>query len=133
MATSASETLRRSAIALVESHNDFDSLITLAADARFVLLGEASHGTHEFYSIRAEASKRLIVEKGFQAVAAEADWPDADRVNRYVRGQNGDSSAAAALSGFKRFPIWMWGNRDVERFVGWLREYNDSRDRKSVV
>src|SRR6266567_7953157 len=80
--------------------NDFDPLIDLAGGASFVLLGEASHGTHEFYATRAEITRRLIREKGFQAVAAEADWPDAYRVNQYVRGRGEDVSAAQALSGF---------------------------------
>ena len=103
------------------------ALIDLAGDASFVLLGEASHGTHEFYLPRAEITKRLIKEKGFQAVAVEADWPDAYRVNRFVCGRGGDITPARALSGFTRFPVWMWRNRDVEAFIGWLRQYNDSR------
>jgi erythromycin esterase-like protein len=112
--------------------SDFDSLIDLAGDALFVLLGEASHGTHEFYSARAEITKRLIKEKGFQAVAVEADWPDAHRVNQYVRGRSGDSLLEQALSGFTRFPLWMWRNRDVEVFIGWLREHNDSRPQHAL-
>ena len=99
----------------------------LAGDASFVLLGEASHGTHDFYAARAEITKRLIAEKGFQAIAVEADWPDADRVNRFVRARSNDATASDALSGFTRFPVWMWRNRDVENFVRWLRQYNDSR------
>src|SRR5579864_5410793 len=78
---------------------DLDSLIDLAGDARVVLLGEASHGTHEFYSTRAEITQRLIRKKGFQAVGVEADWPDAYRVNRYVRGHSEDRQASEALSG----------------------------------
>src|SRR5438270_8991822 len=119
--------LRTAAHKLGGDRRDLDPLIDLAADASFVLLGEASHGTHEFYSTRAEITKRLIQEKGFQAVAAEADWPDAYRVDRYVRGRSADANAAEALRGFTRFPVWMWRNRDVEAFVGWLRRYNDSR------
>src|SRR5438552_7069486 len=107
-------------------------LIDLAGDASFVLLGEASHGTQEFYSTRAAITERLIKEKEFQAVAAEADWPDAYRVNRYVRNQSADTTPAQALSGFTRFPVWMWRNRNVETFVGWLREYNDSRPRRAA-
>src|SRR5687767_8588309 len=83
---------------------DFDPLLEMIGDAHYVLIGEASHGTHEFYSVRAEITKRLITEKGFHAVAVEADWPDAYRVNRYVQGRNEDANANAALSGFKRFP-----------------------------
>lgn len=104
---------------------DYDPLIRSIGDARFVLLGEASHGTHEFYRERAQITKRLIEEKGFSAVAVEADFPDAYRVNRYVRGESRDADAVEALGGFKRFPSWMWRNADVLDFVGWLRFYND--------
>ena len=112
---------------LTGAPGDFDPLMALVGDARYVLIGEASHGTHEFYRIRAEITKRLIREKGFRAVAVEADWPDAYRVNRYVRGRPGDGDASEALEGFHRFPQWMWRNADVLDFVGWLREYNDAR------
>jgi len=118
--------LRSAAQRLNGVESDFDLLIDLAGEASFVLLGEASHGTHEFYSNRAEITKRLIREKGFQAVAVEADWPDAYRVNRYVLGRGEDRQAAQALSGFTRFPVWMWRNVDVEAFITWLRHYNDS-------
>jgi erythromycin esterase-like protein len=110
---------------LTGAPGDFDSLLALVGNARFVLVGEASHGTHEFYRIRAEITKRLIREKGFTSVAVEADWPDAYRVNRYVRGRSGDRNAEEALAGFKRFPQWMWRNADVLDFVGWLRAHND--------
>ncbi|HCE08119.1 MAG TPA: erythromycin esterase [Oxalobacteraceae bacterium] len=106
--------------------DDYDSLLELIGDARFVLLGEASHGTHEFYQERARITQRLIVEKGFTAVAVEADWPDAYRVNRYVRGQAEDAKAEQALAGFRRFPTWMWRNADVVDFVEWLRSHNAS-------
>jgi erythromycin esterase-like protein len=105
---------------------DYEHLMTLIGDARFVLLGEASHGTHEFYYERAEITQRLIREKGFTAVAAEADWPDAYRVNRYVRGISADGFAIEALEDFKRFPQWMWRNTAVAEFVEWLRAHNDS-------
>jgi erythromycin esterase-like protein len=110
---------------LVGAPEDFDPLIARIGDAHFVLIGEASHGTHEFYRIRAEITKRLIRSKGFTAVATEGDWPDAYRVNRYVRGLGPDADAAVSLEGFKRFPQWMWRNADVLDFVGWLREHND--------
>lgn len=119
------EAVRTSAVALDGTSGDWDALLELIGDARFVLLGEASHGTHEFYAARAEISKRLIAEKGFSAVAVEADWPDAYRVNRYVRGASPDPDAEQALGGFKRFPTWMWRNADVLDFVGWLRAYNE--------
>ena len=105
---------------------DYDPLLNLIGAARFCLLGEATHGTYEFYRERAEITKRLIKEKGFIAVAVEADWPDAFRVNRYVRGLGQDKNANEALGGFKRFPTWMWRNTVVLEFVEWLREYNAS-------
>lgn len=112
--------------ALTGAQQDYDALLQLIGDARLVLLGEATHGTHEFYRERARITKRLIQEKGFNAVAVEADWPDAYRVNRYVRGAPDDAEAIDALAGFKRFPAWMWRNADVLDFVGWLRAYNDA-------
>jgi erythromycin esterase-like protein len=105
---------------------DYDGLLELVADARVVLLGEASHGTHEFYRERARITRRLIQEKGFMAVAVEADWPDAYRVNRWVRCVGEDQSALDALGDFQRFPRWMWRNRDVLAFVEWLRRHNES-------
>ena len=110
---------------LTGSSGDFDPLIARVGNARFALIGEASHGTHEFYRIRAEITKRLINEKGFSAVAVEADWPDAYRVNRYVRATSDDADAVEALAGFARFPQWMWRNADVLDFIGWLRAHND--------
>ena len=104
--------------------HDYDALVNLIANARFCLLGEATHGTHEFYRERAEITKRLIKERGFTAIAVEADWPDAFRVNRYVRGLSDDDNASEALGGFKRFPTWMWRNTVVVDFVEWLRDYN---------
>ncbi len=118
--------VRQAAHTLRGAATDYDPLLDLIGDARFVLLGEASHGTHDFYDQRAQITKRLIEEKGFTAVAVEADWPDAYRVNRYVRGTTDDADSEEALSGFKRFPTWMWRNADVLDFVGWLREHNDA-------
>jgi len=113
--------------------SDFDPLLELVGDARCVLIGEASHGTHDFYRQRAQLTKRLIVEKNFSAVAAEADFPDAQRVNRYVRGLTDDRDAGEALADFRRFPAWMWRNADVLDFVGWLRDFNDARDARERV
>src|SRR5512133_4147544 len=112
---------------------DHDELLRLIGGARFALLGEASHGTREFYRERISITKRLIAEKGFTAIAVEADWPDAWRVNRYVRGLPGDADAAQALSGFQRFPAWMWRNTEVRDFVEWLREFNTARGRQAQV
>ena len=111
---------------VVGERGDYDGLLDLVGDRRFVLIGEASHGTHEFYRERARITRRLIDECGFTAVAVEADWPDAYRVNRYVLGLTNDASADAALADFERFPAWMWRNRDVVGFVDWLRARNDA-------
>src|SRR5215217_8696029 len=96
---------------------DYDALLQLIGDARFVLIGEASHGTQEFYFDRAAITKRLIAEKGFSIVAIEADWPDSARVHRYVRGATADADPNEALSGFRRFPTWMWRNTVIVEFV----------------
>jgi erythromycin esterase-like protein len=128
----AIDVVRNAAHPVTGSGADYDPLLDLIGDARFVLLGEASHGTHEFYRERAEITKRLIREKGFTGIAVEADWPDAYRVNRYVQGYGLDSDAVEALSGFERFPAWMWRNADVLDFVGWLRAHNDSLDPQSA-
>jgi erythromycin esterase-like protein len=125
--TSLIKSLRQSAVQLHGAAEDYDPLLQWIGEADFVLLGEASHGTHEFYRARAVITQRLIQEKGFTAVAVEADWPDAYRVNRYIRGQSSDADAIESLGGFRRFPTWMWRNADVLNFIGWLREYNDAQ------
>ncbi len=112
-------------VPLVGDDADYDGLMERVGDRRFVLLGEATHGTHDFYRERARITKRLIAEKGFTAVAVEADWPDAYRVNRYVLAMSDDVDAAASLRDFVRFPAWMWRNTDVVDFVTWLRSRND--------
>jgi erythromycin esterase-like protein len=104
--------------------DELDGLLARIGDARFVLIGEASHGTSEFYRVRAAITQRLVAERGFSAVAVEADWPDAYRVDRYVRGRGEDADARAALGSFERFPRWMWRNREVLAFVEWLRARN---------
>lgn len=116
---------------------DYDLLLDAIGDAALVLIGEASHGTHDFYRERARITRRLIDERGFHAVAIEGDWPDTARADRYVRdlptapglvpaNQRPDRSAAEALAGFRRFPEWMWRNVDVARFLEWLRARNSS-------
>jgi erythromycin esterase-like protein/predicted phosphoribosyltransferase len=123
-AETAADIIRRVAIDAPAGVPPREMLSELIGDARIVLIGESSHGTHEFYQARAEITKWLIEEKGFCAVAAEADWPDAYRVNRYVRGLGGDTTAEEALRGFERFPSWMWRNNVVRDFVDWLRADN---------
>jgi len=108
-------------------------LLQQLSRARLALLGEASHGTHEFYAERAALTQRLVREHGFNAIVVEADWPDAWRVNRYIRGASDDVNAEAALSGFERFPTWMWRNTEVRDFVEWLREHNRGRPASQQV
>jgi erythromycin esterase-like protein len=117
--------LGESSVPLTGATHEYDRLLDQIGDARVVCLGEASHGTHQFYRERARITRRLIEEKGFTAVAVEADWPDAWRVNRYVRGVSDDTTEEEALDGFVRFPRWMWRNRDVLQFVAELREWNE--------
>ncbi len=107
------------------SSSDYSSLLDRIGDARFVLIGEATHGTHEFYQTRIEITQQLIEKKGFMGVAIEGDWPDAHRVHRYIQGKSDDDSKTA-LDDFQRFPRWMWRNTTMPPFLKWLREYNDS-------
>jgi erythromycin esterase len=119
--------LRRAALRL-ESTDDLDPLMEQIGDARFVLLGEATHGTSDFYTWRTQISKRLIAEKGFSFIAVEGDWPDCYRVNRFVKGMpTADASAQDALHAFTRWPTWMWANREVVELAEWLRAHNDAR------
>jgi erythromycin esterase-like protein len=106
---------------------DVDAIVEHIGEARIVLLGEASHGTHEFYATRAAVTRRLIETRGFRAVTIEGDWPDTRRVDRFVRGGYADADADAALAGFRRFPQWMWRNTVVRAFVAWLRDHNAAR------
>ncbi len=107
--------------------DDVESILERMGEARVVLLGEATHGTHEFYRLRTEITKRLVRERGFAAVAVEADWPDALRVSRYVQGGEKDADAGQALGGFERFPRWMWRNAETVELVEWLRAYNGTQ------
>jgi erythromycin esterase-like protein len=121
------DALGQGAQRLDEDARGFEALVDRMQRARFVLLGESTHGTHEFYRDRAEITRQLIERHGFDAVAIEGDWPDSLRVNRYVHGRGDDASAADALSDFQRFPTWMWRNHDVVEFVDWLRDHNAER------
>jgi erythromycin esterase-like protein/predicted phosphoribosyltransferase len=123
-AETGADILRRNVIDAPDGVPPTEALDEVIGDAHIVLIGESSHGTHEFYQARAAITRWLIEEKGFCAVAAEADWPDAYRVNRYVRGLGNDTSADEALSGFERFPAWMWRNVVVRDFVEWLHGRN---------
>jgi erythromycin esterase len=110
----------------LEGPAGLDPLLDRIGDARYVLLGEASHGTSEFYTWRARLSERLIREKGFSFIAVEGDWPDCYRVNRYVKGlPDSGASAREVLEGFERWPTWMWANEEVVELAEWLRRRND--------
>lgn len=115
--------VRKHAIPLDRSHG-IGQILNLIGDVDVVLIGEASHGTHEFYDLRAHLTRALIASRGFNIVAVEADWPDAYRANRWVKGQGSDGTADEALSDFVRFPTWMWRNRVTVQFLEWLRHYN---------
>lgn len=125
------------AAALAAPLNDadgFDPLLDRVGDARVVMLGEATHGTHEFYRWRAELTRRLIDECGFSFVAVEGDWPDCDRVDRAVRGRPGaPDDPRQALTAFERWPTWMWANDEVADFCRWLRDHNAGRDAPARV
>ena len=124
--------IREHARVLDDGDRDYDALLEMVGERPFVLLGEASHGTHEFYAMRAAITRRLIVELGFDAVAVEADWPDALRLDRYARGGDVDT-LDEAFGDFQRFPTWMWRNGDVRRFIDWLRSHNDARSADARV
>ena len=113
---------------ILSKPNDLDILIDRIGESQYVLLGEASHGTSEFYQWRSEISKRLILEKGFSFIAVEGDWPDCFEVNKYIKGfSNSDKkSAFDVLHYFNRWPTWMWANIEMVELVEWLKEYNDT-------
>ncbi len=116
---------------LTGDKKDYDSLLETAKNKKFVLIGESTHGTKEFYQIRAELTKRLIEDHGFSAVAIEGDWPDAYFVNYYINHSDYKGDAVNALSKFERFPVWMWQNKEVLAFVEWLRNYNLTHSAKT--
>ena len=118
----------------LEGQEDLDPLMERIGDARVVLLGEASHGTHDYYTWRSRISKRLIQEKGFSIVAVEGDWPDCYRINRYVKGyENSGSSAEKVLHEFRRWPTWMWANWEMVALFEWMRDYNTDRPKNKRV
>ncbi|MGE5181484.1 MAG: erythromycin esterase family protein [Acidobacteriota bacterium] len=112
----------------IHGEAELDEIADLIGDKRLVLLGEASHGTHEFYDLRAALTRRLIARHGFAAVCVEGDWPDALRVDRYIRDQlTDDDHAHLALGSFERFPRWMWRNEEVASLVDWLRRHGEGK------
>jgi erythromycin esterase-like protein len=121
---SAADIVRCEALWFESTADGLAPLVEAIGDARLVLIGEATHGTYDFYRTRAELTKALIARKRFNLVAVEADWPDAYRVNRWVRHASSEASAETALLDFTRSPRWMWRNRDVVEFLEWLRTHN---------
>ena len=127
MSDPAVEVVRHAALWFEPEGEGVAAIVERCANSRVVLIGEATHGTQEFYRIRAEVTRALIERHGFNIVAVEADWPDAYRVNRWVRHESSDRTVKNALEDFMRFPRWMWRNTEVVRFLSWLREHNESR------
>lgn len=118
----------------LENSEDLDPLINRIGDSKYVLLGEASHGTHEYYTWRAEISKRLIEEKGFSFIAVEGDWPDCYKINRWIKDlPHSGGSIKEVLQEFKRWPTWMWANWEVAGFADWLKEYNQKLDPEDKI
>lgn len=105
--------------------SDLDKLLNDIGDRDIVMLGEASHGTHEYYTWRTAISKRLIEEKGFRFIAVEGDWPDCYLINRYVKGSKNDGEDVRnVLNRFDRWPTWMWGNWEIVALAEWMKDYN---------
>lgn len=119
--------IRATAIQLSGVSSDYNALIEYIDDAQIVLLGEASHGTHEFYDIRAKITQRLISEKHFNAIAIEGDWPDAYNVNQYIHSRE-YGNAMEALASFDKFPTWMWRNIPMVKCIDWLKNYNEKQN-----
>jgi erythromycin esterase len=113
---------------------DLDPLLDQIGDAKYVLLGEASHGTHEYYTWRTAISKRLIQEKGFSFIAVEGDWPDCYRINRFVKGYpDAGFKALDVLNEFRRWPTWMWANWEIAALTEWMHEYNKGKTHQNRV
>ena len=113
---------------------DLDPLLEKIGNSNFVLLGEASHGTHEYFTWRAEISKRLIEEKGFSVIAVEGDWPDCFQINKWIKGFNDSpDNIIDVLKAFKRWPTWMWGNWEIAAFAKWLRQHNLKKEAGNQV
>nr|WP_245671421.1 erythromycin esterase family protein [Bacillus wudalianchiensis] len=111
-----------------ETNEDLSRLVDEIGEAKIVLLGEASHGTSEFYSVRAALSKRLIAEKGFSVIAVEGDWPSAQQVNRYIKGYDKETKKTEdILQAFNRWPTWMWANKEIASLIEWLHAYNEKK------
>ena len=117
-----------------ETSEDLEPIIEAIGDAKIVLLGEASHGTSEFYTVRAELSKRLIEEKGFTLIAVEGDWPSTQQINRYIKGYTKEEKdVRGVLKSFNRWPTWMWANEEIVEFASWLKEFNEHKEGKMKI
>ncbi|MBY0123522.1 erythromycin esterase family protein [Bacillus sp. S/N-304-OC-R1] len=114
--------------------NDLGILLNEINNQKYVLLGESSHGTSEFYKIRTELTKRLIEEKGFTFIAVEGDWPACQQVNQYIKGwDRTHSNAREVLQSFNRWPTWMWANEEMIDLIEWLKAYNGTQPREKMV
>ncbi len=122
--------LKNERISLNVKSPDFDNLLDEIKNRKIVLIGESTHGTHEFYSLRSKITKKLIEDHGFNTVAIEGDWPDVFRVNQFVKGLGRDNTAIESMSDMERFPLWMWRNQIVTNFIEWLKDTNRDRENK---
>lgn len=112
-----------------KTNEDLTPILDAIGDAKIVLLGEASHGTSEFYTVRAELSKRMIEEKGFTLIAVEGDWPSTQHINRFIKGYTEEqTNVKDILKVFKRWPTWMWANEEIAEFVTWLKKHNEKKE-----
>ncbi len=133
MSSNLVESIKKEAL-LVKEMKDYTPLINKMSEAKFVLLGESSHGTSEFYQIRAELSKKLIQEKGFTYIAVEGDWPACQQINRYIKSYDTvHKNAQEALTTFGRWPTWMWANEELIDLIEWLKAYNQSMPKDRQV
>jgi erythromycin esterase len=117
----------------IDDPDGLQPLVDSISDERIVMLGEASHGTHEYYVWRSHLTKKLIEEKGFNIIAVEGDWPDCYQVNRYIKKEHEAQNIADVLKTFVRWPTWMWGNWETAALAEWLRGYNDTRAKSEHV
>jgi erythromycin esterase-like protein len=117
-----------------QSINDLDPLFQAIGDAKYVLLGESSHGTSEFYTLRSELTKRLIKEKGFTFVAVEGDWPACQSINRYIKGYDKEKEdVKEVLEAFDRWPTWLWANREIIDLLEWMKDYNLQKNKQDKI
>jgi len=123
----------KEAIITLNNINDFDHLIQAIDNKKIIMIGDGSHGTDEFYKLRADLTKKLITEKGVNFIVIEWDWPDVYRINQYINGVSNDKSSQQSLDNITRFPLWMWRNQAVIEFIEWLKNYNDVHPNNKVA